>query len=87
MGWGGQTVQELKSIAGIGDYTAGAIASIAFAKHEPLVDGNVVRVLSRLRMLTRDPKAQASVKQHWALAGALVLHASDPAALNQASPF
>ena len=37
------TVDALKSIPGIGDYTAGAIASIAFGKKEPLVDGNVVR--------------------------------------------
>ena len=34
---------------GIGDYTAGAILSIAFNKPEPAVDGNVMRVLSRLR--------------------------------------
>jgi len=39
---------ELKKLAGIGDYTAGAIASIAFGKRAPAVDGNVFRVLSRL---------------------------------------
>lgn len=42
------TAQELKKLPGIGDYTAGAIASIAFGRPEPAVDGNVVRVLSRL---------------------------------------
>ena len=36
---------------GIGDYTAGAILSIAFNKPEPAVDGNVMRVLSRLRVV------------------------------------
>ena len=39
---------ELKKLPGIGDYTAGAIASIAMGKPEPAVDGNVLRVLSRL---------------------------------------
>ena len=36
-------------VPGIGEYTAGAILSIAFNKPEPAVDGNVMRVLSRLR--------------------------------------
>jgi A/G-specific adenine glycosylase len=39
---------ELRKLPGIGDYTAGAIASIAFGKPVPAVDGNVLRVLSRL---------------------------------------
>jgi A/G-specific adenine glycosylase len=38
-----RTVAELKSIPGIGDYTAGAIASIAFNVPAALVDGNVLR--------------------------------------------
>lgn len=41
-------VTTLKKLPGIGDYTAGAIASIAFGKPEPAVDGNVLRVLSRV---------------------------------------
>ena len=40
--------QELRRLPGIGDYTAGAIASIACGEPEPAVDGNVLRVLSRL---------------------------------------
>ena len=39
---------ELKTLPGIGEYTAGAIASIAFGLSEPAVDGNVLRVVSRL---------------------------------------
>ena len=35
-------------LLGIGPYTAGAISSIAFNQVEPLVDGNVIRVISRL---------------------------------------
>ena len=47
------TAQELVKLPGIGDYTAGAIASIAFARREPAMDGNAVRVVSRplIRMM------------------------------------
>ncbi len=45
---------ELKALPGIGDYTAGAIASIAFGLPEPAVDGNVLRVLARLLADGRD---------------------------------
>ena len=41
--------EELKKLPGIGDYTAGAISSIAYRQPETAVDGNVLRVLSRLR--------------------------------------
>lgn len=40
---------EILALPGIGDYTAGAICSIAFDQPTPAVDGNVLRVLSRLR--------------------------------------
>lgn len=46
--------ESLLKLSGIGSYTAGAIASIAFGRPEPAVDGNVLRVLSRLRMDDRD---------------------------------
>jgi A/G-specific adenine glycosylase len=42
------SVQELTQVPGIGEYTAGAIASIAFGQCVPAVDGNAIRVLSRL---------------------------------------
>jgi A/G-specific adenine glycosylase len=42
------TYEELRALPGIGDYTAGAISSIAFNERQPAVDGNVRRVLSRL---------------------------------------
>lgn len=41
------TYKELRSLKGVGDYTASAIASICFDVPEPVVDGNVYRVLSR----------------------------------------
>lgn len=45
-----RTWEGLQKLAGIGSYTAGAIASIAFGQPVPAVDGNVLRILSRLRM-------------------------------------
>lgn len=43
-----KTYAQLKQLAGIGDYTAGAIASIAFGEAVPAVDGNVLRVMARV---------------------------------------
>ena len=42
------TIEEIQTLKGIGPYTAGAIASIAFNLPEPAVDGNLMRVISRL---------------------------------------
>jgi A/G-specific adenine glycosylase len=42
------TAAELLKLPGIGDYTAGAIASIAFGRKEPAMDGNLIRVMSRI---------------------------------------
>ncbi len=49
-----QTKKELLTLPGIGDYTAGAIASICFNEPVPAVDGNVLRVLARLRADARN---------------------------------
>ena len=43
-----ETYEELAALPGVGDYTAGAIASIAFGRRVPAVDGNVLRVAARL---------------------------------------
>ncbi len=45
---------QLRSLKGVGEYTAGAIASIAYNRSEPAVDGNVLRVISRLFSLADD---------------------------------
>mgnify|MGYP000889080554 CR=1 FL=1 len=55
--------EELKKLPGIGDYTAGAIASIAFGRPEPAVDGNVLRVLARLTADVRDVRDPAAKKR------------------------
>lgn len=46
--------EELLTLPGIGSYTAGAVSSIAYGRRNPAVDGNVLRVLARLRMDGRD---------------------------------
>jgi A/G-specific adenine glycosylase len=60
-----RTVVELQKVPGIGSYTAGAIASIAFKQAVPVVDGNVIRVLCRLRAIALNPKASTTVKLFW----------------------
>ena len=42
------TYEEIRSLKGIGNYTAGAIASFAYGILKPAVDGNVLRVISRV---------------------------------------
>ncbi|HEX2871896.1 MAG TPA: A/G-specific adenine glycosylase [Polyangiaceae bacterium] len=75
-------VDALLALPGIGPYSAGAIASIAFGLPEPIVDGNVVRVLCRLFALQGDP-AKAPLKQRlWQLARELV-PADQPSEFNQ----
>ncbi|GIX49247.1 MAG: A/G-specific adenine glycosylase [Candidatus Tectimicrobiota bacterium] len=67
-----QTREALLRLPGIGKYTAGAIASIAFGLDEPVLDGNVTRVLARLFAVQGDIR-HAQTQQHlWDLARALV---------------
>jgi A/G-specific adenine glycosylase len=75
-------VEALLALPGIGPYSAGAIASIAFGRPEPIVDGNVVRVLSRIFALRGDPAKAPLKSELWRLARALV-PADRPAELNQ----
>lgn len=63
---------ELRALPGIGPYTAGAIASIAFQTRAPVVDGNVERVLCRLDAIEGDPRSTPIKKALWARAGELV---------------
>lgn len=76
------TRDELLALPGIGRYTAGAILSIAFGQPEPLVDGNVARVLARLFGIRRNVKSAAGQARLWKLAGALV-PAKRPGAFNE----
>ena len=71
------------SLPGIGSYTAGAISSIAFGKAYPAVDGNVLRILARLRTDERDI-LQAGVKKSVEEELADVMPKDRPGAFNQA---
>jgi A/G-specific adenine glycosylase len=66
------TREELLTLPGIGRYTAGAIASIAFGRREPVVDGNVTRVLCRVFRVEGRPKNIAIQKRIWTIAEELV---------------
>lgn len=67
-----RTLEGWRALPGVGPYTAAAVASICFGVPEPVVDGNVVRVLCRLRSLKLDPKAPATLAKVRALARPLV---------------
>ena len=75
------TAEGLRGLPGIGPYTAGAIASIALHLDEPVVDGNVERVLCRFDAKAEDPKKIAA--QLWSRARAL-LPAGEAGDFNQA---
>lgn len=75
----------LRELEGVGAYTAGAVASIAFGRRTPVVDGNVARVFSRLFVIREDVKTPAVVGRLWDLAARLVAEApGDPGDWNQA---
>ncbi len=64
--------QALLALPGIGAYTAGAILSLAFGRAEPVLDGNVRRVLCRVFDIAEDVSAPRVVRHLWELAAALV---------------
>jgi len=61
-------VNHLRQLPGIGRYTAGAIASIAFGKDEPVLDGNIRRVLARMFDVREPIRSTAGENQLWQLA-------------------
>lgn len=73
----------MKFLPGVGKYTAAAISSIAFNESVGLVDGNVIRVLSRLRIIGADSSSSVAMGIFWKLAGDLVSK-DQPGNFNQA---
>lgn len=67
-----QTVEALLNLPGVGRYTAGAIASIAFGRRAAVLDGNVKRVLARIISLCDPITETRSVELLWRCAEALV---------------
>lgn len=72
----------VRELPGVGPYTAGAVLSIAFDQPEALVDGNVVRVLSRL--FAHDDEYEKSLRWAWDVARELVPRDGGAGAWNQA---
>jgi len=60
-----ENCHELLQLPGVGRYTAGAIASIAFDRRAPILDGNVQRVLCRLDGIEADPRQRDVQKLLW----------------------
>ena len=79
-----ENFDDILALPGIGRYTAGAISSIAFNQPRPIVDGNVIRVITRVFGIVTEPREKKTNAQLWELAQELVLHASR--ATHHASP-
>jgi len=78
-----RSAEDLRRLPGIGRYTAGAVSSIAYGEPEPVVDGNVIRVLTRLFDIRDDVSEKRTLERLWREAGALA-HGERPGDLNQA---
>jgi A/G-specific adenine glycosylase len=63
---------DVLALPGIGRYTAGAICSIAFNQPTPILDGNVIRVLTRIFGIAENPKEKETNARLWQLAEVLV---------------
>ncbi len=66
---------DVLALPGIGRYTGGAICSIAFNQPTPILDGNVIRVLTRVFGIAKNPREKKTNAQLWRLAEELVTHA------------
>ena len=71
-----KTYAEILALPGVGRYTAGAICSLAYNQPTALLDGNVVRVLTRLDAVSEDPRERKTNEGLWERAQALVEEAN-----------
>ncbi|MCI0364857.1 MAG: A/G-specific adenine glycosylase [Phycisphaerales bacterium] len=79
-----RSIADLRRLPGVGRYTAGAIASIVFGAPEPIVDGNVRRVLARWFAHQSDQNKKGASSWTWSAAARLVNTARDPGGFNEA---
>lgn len=77
-------LESIRSLPGVGAYTAGAVASFAYDARVPIVDGNVARVLSRLWNDATPIDSTAGQKLLWERAEALVALSPSPRRHNSA---
>ena len=78
-----RTLEGLQALPGVGAYTAAAVGSIAFGLLEPVLDGNVERVLSRFLALGEDPRSRSG-RERLLAAGRELLSPDRPGDSNQA---
>lgn len=64
--------EDIRSLKGVGRYTAGAIASIAFNEARPIVDGNILRVLSRVYAISKPIDVEKNKETFWKLQESLI---------------
>jgi A/G-specific adenine glycosylase len=76
-------VDALRALPGVGRYTAGAVASIAFGVRAPVLDGNVARVLARWFVVSGPVRSPSVMRSLWQQAERLV-HRCAPGDWNQA---
>ena len=78
-----ETAAELKKLPGVGEYTAGAVASLAFGEAVPAVDGNVLRILARFFADERDVMLPAVKREAAALLTEVLPDLPDPGLFNE----
>lgn len=79
-----ETFEELKTLPGIGEYTAGAIASIACHQKAAAIDGNVLRVFSRLYCIEGDARSKENLARIRKLVENALPEADECGSFNQA---
>lgn len=77
------TYEKIRTLKGVGDYTAAAIASFAFGASTPVLDSNVIRILCRVRGISGDPAKRETRVEFYALLEKMI-RGNDPALFNQA---
>lgn len=84
--YGGQfpnNPKTLRTIPGVGEYTSGAILSLSFNLPEPILDGNLIRIFSRLLLIPNYPENKKQEQPYWEMALLWIQH-KNPGLVNEA---
>ena len=81
-----ENFHDVLALPGVGRYTAGAICSIAFNQPTPILDGNVIRVLTRVFGISQNPREKKTNARLWQLAENLVRRAACSRSIGVPSP-
>ncbi len=66
------SLEALRKIPGVGPYTAGAIASIAYGQKVPVLDGNIIRIFTRIFAINQSIDNPKTIQKLWALSASLL---------------